>query len=558
MAQFGKYQLLERLAVGGMAEVFRARAVGAAGFEKDIAIKRILPQYSEDENFVRMFIDEARLAAQLQHSNIVQIFDFDQVEGSYYIAMELVDGCDLRRLQQRRRLPVQVSLYVAVQTLKGLHYAHTKAAGGQPLGIVHRDVSPQNILLSQSGEVKLSDFGIAKARARASSTSTGVIKGKICYMSPEQAAGRPLDHRTDLFAVGVVLFESLTGKQLFDGDSEMEMLSLVQRCVIPPPRQVNRDIPPEVDATLLALLAQKPDDRPADASEASRALSSSALYVDDPEPLAKLVCEIASPRPSARPSVKQSNLRASGKAVAAPLPPRPAAPPAVTPVGAGMTKTYHGAAPASPPMPTPVGETKTDVASAAPPRSPLEGRKLQRSQRRSISTPAKRRSGGLGILVLAVVVGSGAALALWALVRPKAVLRSDSLDAAAPQIAQSVAAPSPKLPVAPEVDAAAPMPKTAAVETPKTGDHRSHGSRKRAAESTAPTGEGYLSVYVRPWAMVNIDGKPIQQTPVIKLPLLAGHHVIDLVRTDHEPPHHKRVSATITAGGHLEVREELE
>src|SRR5262252_3862506 len=148
-------------------------------------------------------------------------------------------------------------------------------------------------------------------------------------MSPEQAAGRPLDHRTDLFAVGVVLFESLTGKQLFDGDSEMEMLSLVQRCVIPPPRQVNRDIPPEVDATLLALLGQKPDDRPADAGEAARALSSSALYVDDPEPLAKRVCEIAAPRSSARPSVKPSNLRAAGEAVAAPWPVTPAPPPPV-------------------------------------------------------------------------------------------------------------------------------------------------------------------------------------------------------------------------------------
>src|SRR5262249_8284233 len=158
-----------------MAEVFRAKTLGAAGFEKDVAIKRILPQFSEDQDFVRMFIDEARLAAQLQHSNIVQIFDFDQAEGSYYIAMELVEGCDLRRLQQElasqaRQLPMSVALYIAVETLKGLQYAHSRSVGDRALGIVHRDVSPHNILLSRSGEVKLSDFGIAKAQARATAT----------------------------------------------------------------------------------------------------------------------------------------------------------------------------------------------------------------------------------------------------------------------------------------------------------------------------------------------------------------------------------------------------
>jgi len=210
-------------------------------------------------------------------------------------------------------------------------------------------------------------------------------------------------------------------------------------------------------------------------------------------------------------------------------------------------------------MPAPVGETKTDFASAAPPRSPVEARGLQRRQGRSISAPARRGTGGLGVLVLAVVVGGGAAIGLWALVRPKAALRDHSLDAAAPRIAQSPAAPPTEPPAAHEVDAA-PIPKTVAVETPKTGAHRSHGSRKRPAETTVPvpTGEGYLSVFVRPWAMVNVDGKPIQQSPVLNLPLPAGHHVIDLVRTDHQPPHHKRVSATITAGGHLEVREALE
>jgi serine/threonine protein kinase len=236
--QFGKYSLQERIAVGGMAEIYRAKTFGAAGFEKDLVLKRILPQFSSDDDFVRMFIDEARIAAKLQHPNIVQIFDFDCAQmadgDSYYIAMELVEGRDLRHLLKegvRKNLPLTIPqcVHIAIEALKGLHYAHTKSdSDHRPLNIVHRDVSPHNILVSHTGDVKISDFGIAKAAARASATSNGMVKGKLAYMSPEQVTGQSLDRRTDVFSMGICIYEMLTRTRLFVADSETETINRVR------------------------------------------------------------------------------------------------------------------------------------------------------------------------------------------------------------------------------------------------------------------------------------------------------------------------------------------
>src|SRR5579883_14093 len=286
--QFGKYTLVEKIAVGGMAEIYRAKTFGAAGFEKDLVIKRILSQFSNDEEFVRMFIDEARLAAKLQHANVVQIFDFDGVEAppgeiSYYIAMEWVDGKDLRHLLKegaRRRDPLSAAaaVHVAVETLKGLHYAHTRSEGGRPLGIVHRDVSPHNVLVSYSGDVKISDFGIAKAAARAAVTTNGMVKGKIAYMSPEQVTGQPLDRRTDVFSMGVVLYEMLTGSRLFAGDSEKDVIANVRDAVVEPPRARNPDIPVDLERVLMKMLAASPEGRYPTAADAAKALTATSAY----------------------------------------------------------------------------------------------------------------------------------------------------------------------------------------------------------------------------------------------------------------------------------------
>lgn len=231
---FGRYYLTELIARGGMAELYRAKLFGAGGFEKTLAVKRVLPQFVDDLQFVTMLTDEARLTVQLSHPNIVQVFDFGRIDDSYYIAMELLTGVDtktlLNRMQERgEKIPQSVASWILAETCRGLQYAHSlKDGSGTKLNIVHRDVSPQNILLSFNGEVKVTDFGIAKAASNVTQTQTGMIKGKIAYMSPEQAEGLELDGRTDIFAAGLMLYEMLTGKLLFDGDSQFEILGKIR------------------------------------------------------------------------------------------------------------------------------------------------------------------------------------------------------------------------------------------------------------------------------------------------------------------------------------------
>ena len=264
--RFGKYYLLNKIALGGMAEIFRAKTIGAEGFEKELVIKRILPHFTEDESFRSMFIDEARLAARLQHANIVQVFDFDLQEGMYYIAMEYVEGKDLKKIQDtarkaERKLSVGQVVWIIAEACKGLDYAHKYKHRNEPMHIVHRDVSPHNVMVSFNGEVKIMDFGIAKAEARYTKTRAGTVKGKCAYMSPEQAKGVDLDGRSDMFGLGVVAWELLTDKRLFAGETDFETLSNVLKCEVTPPSAFNPDVPPELDAILLKALAREPEER---------------------------------------------------------------------------------------------------------------------------------------------------------------------------------------------------------------------------------------------------------------------------------------------------------
>ncbi len=264
---FGKYYLLDRIAAGGMAEVFRAKAFGVEGFERIVAVKRILPSIAADTDFITMFIDEAKLAVQLNHANIAQIFDLGKVGESYFIALEYVHGKDVRALfdrlvQLEERAPVELSCYVAMKICEGLDYAHHRRdPSGRPLELVHRDVSPQNMLISFEGDVKLIDFGIAKAAGKEGRTRAGILKGKFGYLSPEQVLGSEVDRRSDIFGVGIVLHELLTGERLFVGDSEFSTIEKVRSAEITPPHLVNGDVSEGLSRIVMKALSRNPNKR---------------------------------------------------------------------------------------------------------------------------------------------------------------------------------------------------------------------------------------------------------------------------------------------------------
>jgi TonB family protein len=353
--RFGQYTLLERIAVGGMAEVWKARMRGVEGFQKTVAIKRILPHMNDNAEFVGMFIDEAKLAAQLTHPNIVHIYDLGKIGRDYYIAMEYVDGKDLRSLLNAARrkgmpVPLGLGLLIAARVASALDYAHRKRDfEDRELGLVHRDVSPQNVLLTSEGDVKLCDFGIAKAVSKVGQTQMGALKGKLQYMSPEQAWGRPVDARSDLFSLGAVLFEMVTGERLFTGESEISVLESVRQGRTRAPRQVDPAIPREIDEIVARALAVDPKDRFQSAGEMKQRLEAAlaslspstgqtdlALFIQRALESETAAAEpfAASPAISSWPSAVASPEPAAVAAAAFPYPPGPEPPvAAVAPLG---------------------------------------------------------------------------------------------------------------------------------------------------------------------------------------------------------------------------------
>lgn len=293
---FGKYLLIERLATGGMAEVFKAKAFGLAGFEKIVAIKRIHPHLSLEQEFVNMFIDEARIASNLSHPGIVQIFDLGKIDDTYFIAMEYVDGVTLEKYihsdgDQSEKL--MLSCYIIKEISMALNYAHTKKApDGTPMNIVHRDISPQNVLLSEDGMVKLTDFGVAKARLRISRTEPGMTKGKYPYMSPEQVLGKQVNHRSDIFSLSVLLYELLTGKLAFDGETEFEIMESIKKCEYRLPRKLNKFIPEELEQIVIKGMQKNPLQRFNSAEELALCLSeflSKNKFTEPQDSLKKIV-----------------------------------------------------------------------------------------------------------------------------------------------------------------------------------------------------------------------------------------------------------------------------
>jgi serine/threonine protein kinase len=262
-----RYRVIERLESGGMAEVFRAESEGLQGFRKQVAIKRVLPNLSSKKKFISMFLDEARLSAQLSHSNCVQVFDIGVGDNAYFIVMEFVDGGNLKSIVDHikktgRDFPVEAAVYISLEICKGLAYAHELTdSNGTPLHIVHRDMSPPNVLITKHGEIKIVDFGLAKANSQLEKSEPGIIKGKFSYLAPEAAMGQDVDARTDIFAIGIILWELLAGQRLFLGDTDFQTVKKVQAAVVPSISQINKRVPKDLEAIMARALAREPSAR---------------------------------------------------------------------------------------------------------------------------------------------------------------------------------------------------------------------------------------------------------------------------------------------------------
>ncbi len=281
-SRLGRYEVVKPLAEGGMAEVLIARATGVEGFERHVVIKRIRAEQAKDPEYVKMFVDEARLAASLHHHNIVQVYDIGEADGEYFFAMEYIHGEDLRRILtvangEQTQLPLAHIVAIIAQAAAGLHHAHEQLGPDRmPLQIVHRDVSPANILVGYDGSVKVVDFGIAKAALRTQETRSGTLKGKVSYMSPEQCVGAAIDRRSDVFALGIVLYELVTVRRLFKGQNDFVTMAAIVQANIPPPSTHRPDLPDALEAIILKALSPRPDDRFASCDEMRHALEAFA------------------------------------------------------------------------------------------------------------------------------------------------------------------------------------------------------------------------------------------------------------------------------------------
>ena len=273
-----RYTVIERIDSGGMAEVFRGKSISIEGFEKTVAIKRILPNLTKNDKFVGMFLDEAKLCLFLNHANIVQVFDVGRSNDTYFIVMEFINGTNLKKVIEEyhngKAFPVPIAVYIAMEVCKALVHAHEKKdPNGKHLNIVHRDVSPPNILISTEGEVKVVDFGLAKAASQIEHTEPGVVKGKFAYLSPEVARGEEVDLRADVFALGIVLWEMLAGRRLFVGKTDLETLENIRRCKIPSLMTINSNVPPELDQLVIKALECDRENRISSAVEMSDSLA---------------------------------------------------------------------------------------------------------------------------------------------------------------------------------------------------------------------------------------------------------------------------------------------
>jgi eukaryotic-like serine/threonine-protein kinase len=506
-----------------MAEIFLAQSHGPEGFEKQVVIKRIRSALADDPSFVQMFIAEARVASKLNHANVVHIFDFDQHEDSYYLAMEYVRGKSLAEVHRRARtlgrpFPPVLAAQIALEVARGLAYAHRLTDHGQSLGLVHRDVTPHNVLISYEGTVKLTDFGIAKASNRAS--TAGMLKGKFAYMSPEQSRGDPVDSRTDIFALGITLWELLTGGRLFDGDSDVAVLRAVQEREIVSPSSVNPAVEPALAEVVLAALQRDPSRRIQSAGELERRLltyviastrtpedTDVGLFVrslfpaeaaaeEDSEPVGplQLVSGVgptsSRPQPTAR-SAGQRSTRAD-------------------PEGRLLQQTFpsgsqvpQGDDDALAPTRTPVGR-RSSAATAPGRQSVVTNAPAEEMRVLAAQLGARRRRVVVALVGLAVLVGVGGVAFVAGRTDPRPDPPAPAPLATVPAAASAhpEARPQPPSPPArPEVPA------------------------------TPPAAPGFFQVKAQPWGKLIIDGKFVGDVEGVsrRFPLAPGAHTVRLI-----------------------------
>jgi serine/threonine-protein kinase len=511
----GKYTLLRKLATGGMAEVFLAQADGPMGFRKKCVVKRILPHFNDDARFIEMFLGEARLAAQLNHPNLVQIFDFGEAGGQYYLAMEYIDGPNLRVLNQaarRQEGPIGFALAARIIALaaEGLHFAHDlRGENGEFLNLVHRDISPDNILVSRSGAVKVVDFGIAKATSQPHLTRSGMIKGKMAYMPPEQLAREPLDRRSDLFALGIVLYELVTGGMPFDATSEVSIIqAIMSQAPLERPSLRRPDCPPALEAIITRCLEKDREARYPSAAalqtDLERFIQSTGQLVGTRD-VASLV-EFLFEGDSANTNPARSN-GDDGLGLDA-----------TTPSGKSHERPSGGPYPAAKPKPT-------AAAVAAPTGEGATG--LSNTALRQIDV-AKRPTAGIAIGVGVGVLGLAAAAYMALVSRPPPPGPTPTTPVAVlvppqPTVVADAGATVERADAGTDATPDAGSGADAGAETPTVVTPVVDPSRPVAARPAK------LELRIRPYATVYLDEKLLGDTPLPPVTSTAGKHKLRLV-----------------------------
>lgn len=506
--QIGKYRLDQRLGGGGMAEVFIASSLGAEGFQRRVAIKRVLPGYSDNPQFGQMFVAEAQISSQLQHANIVSVLDFDRdATGRLFLVMELVEGKDLDALAASGPLPIPVIIFVISEVLRGLGYAHDLPVGAGMRGIVHRDVSPHNVLLSWDGAVKVSDFGIAKARQASEAEASVFIKGKPAYMSPEQANGQALDGRSDLFAVGVMLWEMLVGRRLFVGEDTRATLASVLFGQIPRPRGLRSDVPKDLEKVVMKLLER---DLPARYATAEDAVHDLLDCADAPKAGRELLIRTLAERFPGQAPVRHSSLnRPQQQQYPTPVPGQ------TPPQGYVHTNPHQQTISAQHAAAQSLGGYRNNTTGSMGPAA-------------TINRPKRSK---VPWIVGGAIASLGVVFGIVAATSKKSEPPVETAGSGSTQVA--VVVPDAAVPVAPPppipVDAAleAPVPVDSAPPEPiqkdATSTQTSHaGSEKRT---------GRLVVRAFPVLTVYVDNRKIRDTPVDKM-LPVGRHKLKLVNPE--------------------------